>query len=57
VDSVLTLMRWSAASMLAIDTESRDMEAAAGSDHVAAGTSAVGRDDVNNRLPCRGEVV
>lgn len=42
--------------MLAIEMESLDMDADAGSDQLeAAGTSAVGREDVNSRLLCRIE--
>ena len=53
---VSTLIRNSAASMLAIEMESLDMDADAGSDQLeAAGTSAVGREDVNSRLLCRIE--
>jgi hypothetical protein len=47
-----TLMRWSAASMLATEIESLEGDADACSDQAAAGTSAVGREDMNIRLLC-----
>ena len=53
-----TLIRRSAVSMLAMDTESLERDAEAGKDQFeAAGTSAVGREDVNSRLLCSRDML